>query len=362
MRAAACCSASTGRGAAEGTRGRRPEAALRPSRSRDLARSIERAARRPDRRTPTPARRPAAGARRARRGFVADDGLPRSSTTRSASCSRSATASPTPRAGRASTTRATTCWPPRRASPASSRSRRARCRRTTGSTSAGRSPAWTARRCCSRGAHRVRVPDAAPADAALPGHAARPLLRARRCAPGAVRGEPRRALGHLGVGASRSWTARPLPVQGLRRAGPGLEARARRTSWWSPLRDGARRARRSPSRGAQPAAARRARARGPLGYYEAIDYTPRKRESPPVAARRGCAGSCVRAYLAHHQGMTLVRARATCCATPPWCGASTPTPRAGHRAAAAGARAEPRRRSRSRGRAEETRVAPPPGR
>ena len=43
---------------------------------------------------------------------------------------------------------------------------------------------------------------------------------------------------------------------------------------------------------------------GPLGYYDAIDYTPRKEEgdSGPPAPR----GAVVRSYLAHHQGMSLV--------------------------------------------------------
>jgi cellobiose phosphorylase len=43
---------------------------------------------------------------------------------------------------------------------------------------------------------------------------------------------------------------------------------------------------------------------GPLGYYEAVDYTARKGESPLVATAAG-GGIVVRAYLAHHQGMTL---------------------------------------------------------
>jgi cyclic beta-1,2-glucan synthetase len=44
---------------------------------------------------------------------------------------------------------------------------------------------------------------------------------------------------------------------------------------------------------------------GRFGLFEAIDFTPRKSESPPPRAAPG-AGVVVRAYLAHHQGMTLV--------------------------------------------------------
>ena len=42
---------------------------------------------------------------------------------------------------------------------------------------------------------------------------------------------------------------------------------------------------------------------GAYGLYEAIDYTPRGSEA---ATLRGSNGTVVRAWLAHHQGMTLV--------------------------------------------------------
>jgi cellobiose phosphorylase len=47
---------------------------------------------------------------------------------------------------------------------------------------------------------------------------------------------------------------------------------------------------------------------GPYGFYEAIDYTPRKTYEQPeaVPALREGAGVVVRAFLAHHQGMSLV--------------------------------------------------------
>lgn len=46
---------------------------------------------------------------------------------------------------------------------------------------------------------------------------------------------------------------------------------------------------------------------GELGYYDAIDYTPRKPEEPESApAGNRASGVVVKSYLAHHQGMTLV--------------------------------------------------------
>jgi cyclic beta-1,2-glucan synthetase len=48
--------------------------------------------------------------------------------------------------------------------------------------------------------------------------------------------------------------------------------------------------------------------KGAYGYYEAIDYTHGKTEEPDNAGSRGGSprGTVVRAYMAHHQGMTLV--------------------------------------------------------
>ena len=40
-------------------------------------------------------------------------------------------------------------------------------------------------------------------------------------------------------------------------------------------------------------------ARGPYGFYEALDYTPSR-------LPEGATVAIVRAYMAHHQGMTLV--------------------------------------------------------
>ncbi len=48
-------------------------------------------------------------------------------------------------------------------------------------------------------------------------------------------------------------------------------------------------------------------AEGPLGYYDAIDYTARRPdESGGPTPRRPVRGTVVKTYLAHHQGMTLV--------------------------------------------------------
>ncbi len=48
-------------------------------------------------------------------------------------------------------------------------------------------------------------------------------------------------------------------------------------------------------------------AEGPYGYYDAIDYTPRKPDdSGDSAPRRSSPGVVVKTHLAHHQGMTLV--------------------------------------------------------
>jgi len=48
-------------------------------------------------------------------------------------------------------------------------------------------------------------------------------------------------------------------------------------------------------------------AEGPYGYYDAIDYTPRKPDDGGQSApRRSSPGVVVETHLAHHQGMTLV--------------------------------------------------------
>ena len=54
---------------------------------------------------------------------------------------------------------------------------------------------------------------------------------------------------------------------------------------------------------------------GRFGFYEAVDYT--RGRVPP-----GRRAVVVRAFMAHHQGMTLL-ALATCCAMARWCAGST---------------------------------------
>ena len=304
----------------EAATGTAAEAALHVAARRPRARH-RRAARRPDRRRRTPSCAPRLRALAdARRGARRGHGLPLPLRPRSASCSRSATGSPTPRGPGGSTPRATTCSPPRRASPASSPSRKGEVpqehwfqlgRPLTSVDGAPALLSWSATM------FEYLMPLLLMRS--YPGHAARPRLPRSRCARQMQYARSaRRALGHLRVGLRGRRPLGPLPVQGLRRAGPGLEARARRTSWWS-----------RPTRPRSPRSSTPSRGRGnlqrlaelglegPLGFYEALDYTPRKGD---VAARRhgrGRPGCVVRAYLAHHQGMTLVRARATCCATPP---------------------------------------------
>ena len=87
----------------------------------------------------------------------------------------------------------------------------------------------------------VRVPDAAAgACRAIPRRCSTsPAARGARA--DRVRAAARRAVGHLGVGLQRRGPARQLPVQGVRRARPGPQARARRRPGGRALRHGARR-------------------------------------------------------------------------------------------------------------------------
>src|SRR6185503_13779406 len=48
-------------------------------------------------------------------------------------------------------------------------------------------------------------------------------------------------------------------------------------------------------------------AQGAFGFYESIDYTPRKpAEHEPSHATKASVGVIVKSYFAHHQGMSLV--------------------------------------------------------
>ena len=180
-----------------------------------------------------------------------------SSTTARVTCWPSGTTSTS-----AGGTRAiTTCSPRRRGSPASSRLPRASCRRKTGSRSGG---------CSHRGRPigapvverlDVRVPDAAAGDAGVREHAARADLSRDGRAADRVREAARRAVGHLGIRIQLGRRESQLPVPRLRRAGPGVEARARRGSRRRALRVGARADGGARGLVPQPAAPRRRRAR-----------------------------------------------------------------------------------------------------
>ena len=97
---------------------------------------------------------------------------------------------------------------------------------------------------------------------------------------------------------------------------------------------------------------------GRFGFYEALDYTPRGRDVDEPRRRAPCAPAVVRAFFAHHQGMSLVALANVVCDDVFVVALPRRPARAGDRAAAAGARAargdpvgaaagrEPRRRRR----------------
>ena len=114
-----------------------------------------------------------------------------------------------------------------------------------------------------------------------------------------------RAVGHFGIGLRLHRSGRQLSVPRLRRAGARPEARAwprprvapyatALASVVSPGGGGGE------LRGAGPRKGLEAR----YGFYESIDYNPRNR-GDDVRPRRPAA-VIVRAYFAHHQGMSLV--------------------------------------------------------
>ena len=144
------------------------------------------------------------------------------------------------------------------------------------------------------------------ADAHLPGHAARSELPRERAPADRVRQAARRAVGHLGIGVCVHRSRRQLSVPGVRRAGPRPEARAGRRPRRRAVRDRA-------GRLVDPAAAAENFERlaadgldGRFGFYESLDYRPRDRDIEQDARRRDQRRPVVRAYFAHHQGMSLV--------------------------------------------------------
>ena len=153
------------------------------------------------------------------------DGLRLSLRPARATCSPSATTSASAGATRATTT----CSPPKRGSRASSRSRRDSCRRRTGSRSGA----------CSRraGGKRVLLSWSGSMFEYLMPLLVMPTydntLLDQTCsrggrAPDRVREAARRAVGHLGMRLQHGRREPQLPVPRVRRAGSGVEARARR--------------------------------------------------------------------------------------------------------------------------------------
>ncbi len=112
--------------------------------------------------------------------------------------------------------------------------------------------------------------------------------------------ERQRPVGHLGGGLQRARPPPQLPVRPVRRARPGSEARPFGRPRRRALRDDARRVRRAAAPRFENL--RRLEREGALaryGFYESIDYTP---ERLPENQQR----VTVRAFMAHHQGMSLV--------------------------------------------------------
>ena len=106
-----------------------------------------------------------------------------------------------------------------------------------------------------------------------------------RAPPAGLRGRARGAVGDLGVRLRPRRSPRQLPVQGVRRPGARHEAGPRRRARGRALRDRARRARPPHRGGGEPPPPRARRASlGAYGYFDAIDYTPRRPEEPEAAA------------------------------------------------------------------------------
>ena len=72
------------------------------------------------------------------------------------------------------------------------------------------------------------------------------------------------------------------------------------------VRDRARQPRRSRGRGGELRAARARRADGRFGFYEALDCRPPQPDIDADAERQRARPVMVRAFFAHHQGMSLV--------------------------------------------------------
>ena len=122
------------------------------------------------------------------------------------------------------------------------------------------------------------------------------LIVRRQIAYGTI---ARPALGHFGIRLQHPRPGVHLPIFELRRPRPRAEARPGRERRRRAVCDGARHHGRSAAAARNFARLAGIGARGRYGFYEALDYTPsRLPEDASVAI--------VRAFMAHHQGMTIV--------------------------------------------------------
>ena len=182
----------------------------------------------------------------------------------------------------------------------------------------------------------VRVPDAAPRDAHVREHAARPDGSRFGGAPDRLREAARRALGHFGMRLQLRRCEPQLPIPRVRSSGPGIEARARGRSRRRALCVGAGDDRRAGGVVPQSAAPRSRRARGKIRLVRGHRLHAR-----PPAAR---AAERRRAFVhGASPGHDPAFARA-CAARAPDAAALRIGPAVqGHAPVAAGARSEGRR-------------------
>ena len=134
-----------------------------------------------------------------------------------------------------------------------------------------------------------------------------------------------------------------LSVQGVRRPGLGLKRGLADDLVVAPYATALARSR-GPDRAlANLDASPRLAARGRFGYYDAIDYTPRKtyEAERPRGPQPAPPGVVVRTYMAHHQGMTLVALANVLLDDVMVARFHARSAGPGHRAAAAGTRAAP---------------------
>jgi cyclic beta-1,2-glucan synthetase len=107
------------------------------------------------------------------------------------------------------------------------------------------------------------------------------------------------AMGHIRIRLQRARSGADLSILQFRRSGPRAETRPRRKQGHRAVRDRSGCDGRSAGGGRQSQAFAEIGAQGRYGFYEALDYTPaRLPEGESVAI--------IHAFMAHHQGMTIV--------------------------------------------------------